>query len=52
MEAITLWNERGLPLEGSYITAVVSSFTDNLERVFLGLAATQHVYTESVTDIR
>ena len=52
IQAIKLWKEKGSPLEGSEITVVVSSVTDNLERVFLGLMYTPRGVTNSMTQIQ
>ena len=40
-----------MPSDGSEITAIVISVADNLERVFLALASTLQIVTESVIEI-
>ena len=52
LEEIKVWNKRGLSSEGNNITVVVSSITDNLDKVFSGLTATRQGVTESVTEMR
>ena len=52
MEVIKLWNKIVSPSEGSEINVVVSYVADNLDIVFLALASTRQVVTESVTEIQ
>ena len=52
LEEIKVWNKRGLFSEGSNITVVVSSITDNLDKVFSGPTATQQGVTESVAEMQ
>ena len=51
LEAIKLWKNRGSHSEGSDITVVASYVKDNLDRVFLGPAATRQGVTESVIEM-